>query len=281
MVRALALAALAAAWLAGNAAAAPAVVEAVQYPAWLERGGHAVPLAPGIALQARDRLRTGPGARVRLKLPEGSAVKLGENARFEIARAEDRGTYRAALAVIAGAFRFTTDALAKRKRDVAIRVKHVTVGVRGTDLWGKAADDLDFVVLLEGRITVAAEGEAPRALERPLEAFETRPGAAGAVRAVDAARVQELARETELDDAGAQADGSGGWRAVAGLAPTRDAALALQRTVRAAGYPATIVARDGYFAVQVAGLSTEAAARAAVAGFAGLAGIANPSVQRE
>jgi len=57
--------------------AQPAVVEAVQYPAWLERGGNAVPLTPGTALQSRDRLRTGANARVQLKLPEGSAVKLG------------------------------------------------------------------------------------------------------------------------------------------------------------------------------------------------------------
>ena len=40
------------------AVAQPAVVEAVQYPAWLERGGQAVPLAPGLQLEARDSLHS-------------------------------------------------------------------------------------------------------------------------------------------------------------------------------------------------------------------------------
>src|SRR3981081_2103631 len=103
---------------AAFAHAQPAVVEAVQYPAWLEREGRAVPLTPGIALQPRDQLRTGGNARVQLKLSEGSAVKLGENAQFTVERVEDRGVFRAALLVVAGAFRFTTDKLApSRQRD--------------------------------------------------------------------------------------------------------------------------------------------------------------------
>src|ERR1700704_3690941 len=82
---------------AAGASAQPAVVEAVQYPAWLERGGNAVPLTPGTRLQAQDRLRTGDNARVELKLPEGSAVKLGQNAEFVFEKAEDRGFFKATL----------------------------------------------------------------------------------------------------------------------------------------------------------------------------------------
>src|SRR5688572_16526839 len=92
---------------------APAVVEAVQYPAWLERDGRTVPLTPGTALRARDQLRTGDNARVELKLAEGSSVKLGQKARFAIEKVEDRGIFRAALNVLDGAFRFTTDKLVK------------------------------------------------------------------------------------------------------------------------------------------------------------------------
>ena len=94
-----------------NAAAEKARVEAVQYPAWLERGGNAVPLTPGTRLEASDRLRTGANARVQLVMGEGSTVKLGENAQFVIERAEERGVFTAALSVLTGAFRFTTDAL--------------------------------------------------------------------------------------------------------------------------------------------------------------------------
>jgi hypothetical protein len=92
-------------------AAPPAVVEAVQYPVWLERGGRTVPLTPGTALQSQDRLLTGENARVQIKMGEGSTVKLGEKAKFVIERAEDPGIFKATLNVLTGAFRFTTDAL--------------------------------------------------------------------------------------------------------------------------------------------------------------------------
>src|SRR5258706_5927438 len=95
--------------VAGLARAQGAVVEPVNSPAWLERGGAAVPLTPGTALQPQDQLRTGSNARVQIKMGEGSTVKLGENARFSIERSDNRGIFRAALSVLSGAFRFTTD----------------------------------------------------------------------------------------------------------------------------------------------------------------------------
>src|SRR5689334_11375639 len=94
--------------LGTSARAEIATVEAVQYPAWLERGGTTVPLVPGTRLQPKDQLRTGEGARVRMQMGEGSAVKLGERAQFTIESAEDRSIFKSALKVIAGAFRFTT-----------------------------------------------------------------------------------------------------------------------------------------------------------------------------
>ena len=55
---------------------------------------------------------------------EGSTVKLGENAKVTIERVENRGIFRAALNVLGGAFRFTTDALRKSNpRDVTIKVE--------------------------------------------------------------------------------------------------------------------------------------------------------------
>src|ERR1700750_908895 len=121
-------------------------VEAVQYPPWLDREGRSVPLTPGTALQAADTLRTGSNARVQLKLAEGSTVKLGENARFTVERVENRGVFRSALNVLFGAFRFTTRALgANRKRELDIRVRTITAGIRGTDLWGKSTDARDLV----------------------------------------------------------------------------------------------------------------------------------------
>ena len=126
------------------ALAQSARVEAVQYPAWIDRDGKSAPLTPGTPLQSKDQLRTGANARVLLRLSEGSSVKLGENARFEVEEIQQKGVFRAALQVLAGAFRFTTEAIAKRQhRDITIKVRNVTAGIRGTDVWGKAFDDRD------------------------------------------------------------------------------------------------------------------------------------------
>ena len=261
------------------AAAQPAVVEAVQYPAWLDRGGQSVPLSPGIQLESRDRIRTGANARVRMRLSEGSAVKLGENAQVVIERAENRGIFTAALSVLTGAFRFTTDALApKRERNVGIKVKNVTVGIRGTDLWGKSTPGRDWVVLLEGRIAVGSEGNPQVTLDKPLDLYQLPQGGKPDVTRADAKVVGEWALETEMSADGPEARADGRWRVVAGVRPRRDDARALVRRLRGAGYPAEVVAKDGHFIVQVSGLAGEPQARALAAGIRSLPDMEMPSV---
>src|SRR5690349_10434141 len=78
--------ALSLAHVAGTAfaAGADAEVQALQMPAWLTRGGKRVPLEIGAPLRTGDTITTGIGSRVVLRLAEGSTVKLGENARFEL-----------------------------------------------------------------------------------------------------------------------------------------------------------------------------------------------------
>ena len=253
-------------------------MEAVQYPAWLERGGSAVPLTPGTPLEPRDRLRTGDNARVRLRLAEGSAVKLGENAQFVIERAEDRKLFTAALSVLAGAFRFTTDALVKRERNVALKVKNVTVGIRGTDLWGKSTGDRDWVVLLEGKIQVGSEGNPTVTLDKPLDLYQKPHDAAPEVTRADRKTVDEWSLETEMSRDGAAAEKGGRWRVVAAVKRQRDEARALVRNLRAAGFPGEIVAKADYFIVQVSGLAGESEGRALMAALRAVPGTELPTV---
>jgi hypothetical protein len=103
------------------------------------------------------------GARAYLMLAEGSRVKLGEAARFGLhtRSMQPQKTFRGALDVIAGAFRFTTGKLKKSvPRDVAIRVGTATIGIRGTDVWGKTDKDGDLVALLEGKHRITRAGQA-------------------------------------------------------------------------------------------------------------------------
>ena len=273
------LVAVALAVAALNAAAEKARVEAVQYPAWLERGGNAVPLTPGTRLEASDKLRTGANARVQLLMGEGSTVKLGENAQFVIEKIEDRGVFRAALSVITGAFRFTTDALRKgQPRDVAIKVKNVTAGIRGTDLWGKSTGERDLVCLLEGKISVGAEGHPTVTLDQPLDFYQKPRDGEPAVAKVDARQVEIWAQETEISKDGAAARMGGKWSVVAGKYATRDEALRMNRVVRANGYPSVMGKSGENPAVIVPGLAGESEARALMANLRSVPGIVGPTV---
>lgn len=257
--------------------AEPAVVEAVQYPAWLERGGHAVPLTPGTKLQPQDRLRTGANARVQLTMGEGSAVKLGENAQFVIDKTDDRGIFRASLSVLAGAFRFTTDALRRgQKRDINIKVRNATAGIRGTDLWGKSTDERDIVCLLEGRISVGSQGHPTVTLDQPLDFYQKPRDGAPAVAKVDAKQIEAWSRETDISADAPAARKGGKWRVMASSFRLRDEALMLNRALRSGGYPSEVIAREGSFAVVIAGLAGESEARALMANLRGVPGILAP-----
>ena len=74
--------------LAAPAAAQTLSVEGVVSPAWVERGGQRQPVFAGMRLDNKDRVATGAGSRLLLRLADGSAVKLGETAGHTFPRPE-------------------------------------------------------------------------------------------------------------------------------------------------------------------------------------------------
>ncbi|HEX9181936.1 MAG TPA: FecR domain-containing protein [Burkholderiales bacterium] len=283
-----------AALLAGadlQAAAAPAgVVEGVQMPAWAERavagGIRRIPLAPGMELRGGDEVKTGAGSRVYLKLAEGSLIKLGENASLRILElSPDRGgLFRAALNVLEGAFRFTTDALAReRRRDVTIRVATVTAGIRGTDLWGKSdRADKQVVCLIEGRIEVGAEGETPVVMDQERQFYQRDKGKTAPVGFVEPAQLVQWAQQTEIADGQGAARLGGKWRVTLATAPTQGEALEVYTQLRTAGYAAEIhPAKAGekrIYHVRISRLPTRGDAEALAAQLRGMHGVTEPGV---
>jgi hypothetical protein len=85
MVRSL-VASLALCAAAVTSAHAQSSVEAVQSPAWVERSGVREPLAVGMVLREADRVVSGADARVVLRMPEGSIVKVGSQAHIALDR---------------------------------------------------------------------------------------------------------------------------------------------------------------------------------------------------
>ena len=239
----------------GVMATPTAVVVGVQMPAWVERGGTRQPLAAGMELQASDKVSTGANSRLLLRLAEGSEVKLGENALLSLdklaQRQENKSTFlEAAIDVVRGAFRFTTDAKAKiaSRRQVDIRVTTVTAGIRGTDLWGKSAADRDIVCLIEGKIQVQREAEAPVNMDQALQFYISAKGADGkadaskkaVLAAVDSVQLTQWATETEIAAGQGAARKGGKWKVVAASHDNQAGALQLYDRLRAAGYAAEI-----------------------------------------
>ena len=253
-------------------AAAAATVEAVQSPAWRDRGGVTVPLAAGMELKSGDVLRTGAGARAYLMLAEGSRVKLGEGARFSFhtRSLQPERSFRGALDILAGAFRFTTGKLKKTlPREVAIRVGTATIGIRGTDLWGKTDRDGDLVALIEGRIEITRAGQATE-LAQPMTYYDAPTGKAAEVKALDPETFVKLTRQTEILPGDGAARAKGQWRVSAGSAASEGAALELYDQVREAGFAARIrpseVEGGGWrYEVRLGGFSSAAEAEAAAA----------------
>jgi len=225
---------------------APATVEAVQSPAWRDREGVTVPLAAGMALKSGDVLRTGQGARVYLMLAEGSRVKLGEAARFTFhtRSLQPQRSFRGALDILEGAFRFTTGKLKKAlPRDVAIRVGTATIGIRGTDLWGRTDSTGELVALLEGRIEITRAGEVT-ALTQPMTYFDAPRGKAAEVKPLDMETFVKLARQTEILAGDGAARAKGKWRVLAATATSEEGALELYDQIREAGFAARIRPRE-------------------------------------
>ncbi len=293
---ALALAALAQDASAATAEPPAAAVDGVVMPAWLERAGRREPIFPGMVLQERDRIVTGSNARILLTLPEGSKVKLGENAQlgFDALAAKREGDsvfLRSAMNVLTGAFRFTTSALSKatNHREVNIRLATVTAGIRGTDLWGKQGGAKEIVCLLEGKIEVArdpiaGQSTAPVILDQPLQFYIAPKGEPTLpIGRVADAQLAQWALETEIArDAGGASVG-GHWKITFAEHTAFDEAMNLYDELRNQGYPAVFHPdrRSGkrVYLVQLPNLSSEGDAQALAAKLLG-AGMGYASVSR-
>lgn len=273
-------------------AAAEAVVEAVQSPAWVERVGRLEPLSIGMQLRDGDRVVSGAQGRVLLRLAEGSSVKLGEQAQLAIdrlaLRREPEGSLMtAALDVLRGAFRFTTQTTHRfrGRREFDVRIATVTAGIRGTDIWGKAAADRDIVCLIEGRISVQRDGEAQFTMDQPLS-FYIAPKNAPAlpVQPVSSEQLAQWAAETEILPGQGGARQGGRWHVQLAQVDDQQGALAVYDTVRAAGYPARIrpATVDGrlVYRVRIGNLPDQAEAQALANRIRALPGLGEISVGR-
>ena len=269
-----------------TAATPNAMVEAVQMPAWVERGALTIPLAPGMELRNQDRLHTGANSKLLLKMGEGSLVRLGGNATLvleQMAEGKDR-VFDAAMKVLRGAFRFTTGVLqAHRRRNISITIDTVTAGIRGTDVWGKAAADKDIVCLIEGSIEVRRGQAQPFQMDQAMSFYVAPKGApALPVAPVAPKQLRVWSAETQIAPGAGAARRGGKWKVIAASADTRAEALKLNDALRAAGYAAEIRqlmrANKRVYEVRLTQLPSKVDAEALAASIRGRMGVTEPRV---
>lgn len=257
--------------VADFALAAPgAVVEGIQMPAWVTRDGIRNPLGIGTELRSEDRVSTGAGSRLLLRLGDGSLVKLGENGELQLSNLVQRRKERfigATLRVLSGAFRFTTDvvARARARREIDVRFATITAGIRGTDIWGKNFGDREVVVLIEGQITVNRDGDAPVQMKEPLTYLQAPQAGPTSVEPVPMEQLALWAAQTEISAGEGAIRSNGRWKLDVARYDNQDDALALHDALRKAGYPARILPRprDGghEYRVRISGFPSARDAR--------------------
>ena len=247
-----------------------AEVEGIQMPAWFTREGARGPLALGMALKNSDEVSTGANSRLLLRLADGSAVKLGENGRLQLAAMRQSPGQRflaATLKVIEGAFRFTTAAALKtrRTRDITVQFPTLTAGIRGTDIWGKNLGERQVLVLIEGKVTVSRPG-GRREMTDPLTYLQAGKDAAASVQPVEAEQLRAWAAETELAEGRGAVRRGGRWKLYLGDFRQQLEALAVYDSLRRDGYPVRIQPQqaDGaqLYRVRLAGFASEQEANA-------------------
>ena len=216
-------------------------VSVVQSPAWLVHSGATTPLKPGMQVGEGDTLRTAGGGRVYVQLPEHSTVKLGENTEFvtpamQMTKDDQGSIFKGVLHVLKGVFRFTTSLVGKsERRHVDLEVGVTTIGVRGTDVWGRASTDGSLVALLEGHVSMDMPGH-PTAMMHYMTA-----GSDGSDMKmgmdVTPDKVADWAAQTDVAPGGGVLSDDGKW-VIALVSSTSDAdTTRLMKKLAEAGYP--------------------------------------------
>lgn len=250
----------------------PTLVEAVQLPAWVERHGQRRPAQPGIVLREGDKALTAASARMLLRMPDRSEVKLGEATELVVetmdivsAGVAQPQQISTSLRLATGVFRYATDLaskLAGHQRVLNLRLATATVGIRGTDFWSMTDADHDAVCVFEGKVAVLRENKQEIALEKPGAFWVTFTGQPE--KAAGQATPDQLAKfigQADLSPGSGVLVQGGRWRAVLGLLPTAAQAASLRTTLADAGYPVEIMPKGGRFEVRINQFASQQDAR--------------------
>ena len=257
---------------ASLAHAASADVQAVQYPAWLERNGQKTPLSPGDGLRGGDIVLGGDDSRILLGMADGAQIKLGGNSRFTIEKLSiqtraGNTTVEAGFKLAEGFFRYSSSVLGKLsgKRNIDLTVRTATIGIRGTDYWAMTDVEHDAVCVFDGKVEVSTRDQGTINLDQPT-AFWARFFDKPAAPAGNAtpAQLAKFIASVEPTPGNGVAIVNGRWRVLAGELDKQGEARDLAARLREAGYPAEVAKSQGKHEVRINFFATRADAEAAL-----------------
>lgn len=260
-----------------------AQVEGLQLPAWVERAGERLPARAGMALAESDVVETGKGGRLLIQLMDGSFVRLGEEARLALTSLHEGETEQGALTglfnVVKGAFRYTAAGLGRMiRRDIQVNVASTTIGIRGTDVWGRSKDGGSTVCLIEGKVTLKHPARGEFVMDQPLSFFVAPPeGEPKPVGPVDPEKLKQWAAETDLDLGRGVLLPGGGWIVQLGAHDKETTARKVEKRLLAEGIPVeftTVQLKSRtYHRLRVSGFDTQEDAKYFAAKLKGRPGI--------
>lgn len=240
--------------------AATARVEAVQYPAWVERGAQGErreAVQPGMQVRSPDTVVS--GARMLLSLPDASTIRLGANSRLQVERLrsdkDNNGiSVDAGFKLTQGFFRYASNSLAKLtgKRKVDLTVSTATIGIRGTDYWAMTDKEHDAACVFEGKVEVATRSEGVVTLDQPTAfwaRFFEKP--AQSVGSATPAELSRFIASVEPQAGQGIAIMGGKWRVVAAAEAKQGDARKVAAALNDAGYPAAVVKQHGAYEVRI------------------------------
>lgn len=217
-------------------------VTAVQPPVWKETNGVKTALFPGSIIEKDEIIHSGKESRVLLDFNEGSIVELGEQTStlVNLAPNSQNDLVSAAVSMLKGAFRYTAGLISNnRKRDIKINLTTATIGIRGTDLWGRSTKEEDFVVLIEGDILIEHSTADAVRMRDGQSVYRTRLNQPPEpLSKIEIPQLLELAKETALIPEKASIYKDGAYSVVLASSLKNELAINNLNNYLSKGYPA-------------------------------------------
>lgn len=230
-------------------------VEAVQPPAWVQRGQQAVAMRPGILVRPGDMIHTGDQGRAWVDMADGTRLMLGSDSHLSLVQMRsglgDAGsTFTAALDLTQGTVGMRTDqTVAAANRRIDLRSGVVTASIRGgeagTELIGVRNRQEDRIISVDGSVRVLGEGGTEIAgLSGGGATVGARTGEEPSQGSLSPEQLEAAGAWTQMQDDRGRMVTDGGWEIVLISVKEHGNAVSFAQELARVGFPVDLQEAD-------------------------------------